>query len=249
MVNQLKRVPPTLKLGMLQVIHLIIQLEQTICMLGENLVFTHGLILMEQPTLVFLGLINPMFSFLALVIPERWEHQEIGLKQDIQFVKMYTHHLGQTKIHLVVQQMLIRLAELYLNYAEALNESNPSHSDVLLYLNKVRTRAGLPELSPGLSQEEMREQIRHERRIEFCFEAGHRFFDVRRWKIADKLGSDQGGAFYGMNMNEGTELSSDAYHTRVLAFTRAQWQRRFYFFPYGQNEIDRNKELVQFPGY
>lgn len=145
--------------------------------------------------------------------------------------------------------MLIRLAELYLNYAEALNESNPSHSDVLLYLNKVRTRAGLPELSPGLSQEEMREQIRHERRIEFCFEAGHRFFDVRRWKIADKLGSDQGGAFYGMNMNEGTELSSDAYHTRVLAFTRAQWQRRFYFFPYGQNEIDRNKELVQFPGY
>ncbi|WP_223548929.1 MULTISPECIES: RagB/SusD family nutrient uptake outer membrane protein [Aestuariivivens] len=145
--------------------------------------------------------------------------------------------------------MLIRLAELYLNYAEALNEADPGNSNILIYLNKVRVRAGLPELSAGMSQDEMRDQIRLERRVEFCFEAGHRFFDVRRWKIADKSDSYQGGVYYGMNMNEGTELSSDEFHTRVPAFTRTQWQRRYYFFPYGQNEMDRNKQLVQFPGY
>ncbi|MCO4294736.1 RagB/SusD family nutrient uptake outer membrane protein [Solitalea sp. MAHUQ-68] len=145
--------------------------------------------------------------------------------------------------------MIIRLAELYLNYAEALNEANPSSSDILKYLNKVRTRAGLPALTAGLSQDQLRKEIRLERRIELCFEAGHRYFDVRRWKIADKPGSNQGGEFYGMSMEKGTYLSDPAFHTRTVAYTRAPWQRKFYFMPMGQNEMDRNKQLVQFPGY
>lgn len=144
--------------------------------------------------------------------------------------------------------MLIRLAELYLNYAEALNESDPGNAAILTYLNAVRTRAGLPALAAGLSQSEMRKQIRLERRIELCFE-GHRYFDVRRWKIPAQADSHQGGAFYGMNMDAGTSLSDPAFHTRVIAFTRTTWQRRYYFMPYGQNEMDRNKQLVQFPGY
>jgi len=145
--------------------------------------------------------------------------------------------------------MLIRLAELYLNYAEALNEAEPTNPDVLKYLNEVRNRGGLPSLSAGLGQDEMRKQIRLERRIELCFEMGHRYFDVRRWKIADKLDSNQGGAFYGMNMDAGTSLSDPLFHKRIAAINRAPWQRRFYFMPYGQNEADRNKQLVQFPGY
>lgn len=144
--------------------------------------------------------------------------------------------------------MLIRLSELYLNYAEALNESNPGHPDILKYLNKIKTRAGLPELEPGLNQMQMRLEIRHERRIELSFE-GHRYFDVRRWKIPDEPGSNQGGAFYGMNMDKGSSLSDPAFHERTVSFTRAAWQRKFYFMPYYQAEMDRNKELVQFPGY
>ncbi|TCC98145.1 RagB/SusD family nutrient uptake outer membrane protein [Pedobacter psychroterrae] len=144
--------------------------------------------------------------------------------------------------------MLIRLAELYLNYAEALNEAEPGNSDILKYLNAVRNRGGLPSLTLG-SQEELRKEIRLERRIELCFEMGNRYFDVRRWKIADKPGSNQGGAFYGMNMDAGTSLSDPAYHKRIAAINRAPWQRRYYFMPYGQNEADRNKAMVQFPGY
>ncbi|WP_162618751.1 RagB/SusD family nutrient uptake outer membrane protein [Pedobacter yulinensis] len=145
--------------------------------------------------------------------------------------------------------MLIRLAELYLNYAEALNEAEPGNTDILKYLNAVRNRAGLPSLAAGLSQAEMRNQIRLERRIELCFEGGHRYYDVRRWKIPDQPGSNQGGQFFGMNMDAGTSLSDPAFHTRTVAFTRTVWQRRYYFLPYGQNEMDRNKQLVQFPGY
>jgi len=145
--------------------------------------------------------------------------------------------------------MLIRLAELYLNYAEALNESpTGNRNDMLIYLNRVRTRAGLPALT-DLGQSAMRNQIRLERRLELCFEAGNRYFDVRRWKIPDQPGSNQGGNFYGMNMNAGTSLSDPAFHVRTVAFTRTSWVRKMYFFPYGQDEMDRNKQLVQFPGY
>ncbi|MBC6491346.1 RagB/SusD family nutrient uptake outer membrane protein [Flavihumibacter stibioxidans] len=144
--------------------------------------------------------------------------------------------------------MLIRLAEIYLNYAEALNEYQPGHGDVLLYLNKVRTRAGLPALEAGLSQDEMREHIRTERRIELSFE-NHRYFDVRRWKVADQPEHHQGGAFYGMNMDKGTALGDVAFHQRTVALTKSAWDRRNYFWPVPQADIDRNKQLVQFPGY
>jgi len=145
--------------------------------------------------------------------------------------------------------MLIRLAELYLNYAEALNESpTGDRSEMLTYLNRVRTRAGLPALT-DLGQAAMRTQIRLERRIELCFEAANRYFDVRRWKIADQPGSNQGGAFYGMNMAGGTSLSDPAFHVRTVDIIRTPWSRKMYFQPYGQDEMDRNKQLVQFPGY
>ena len=145
--------------------------------------------------------------------------------------------------------MLIRMADLYLMYAEALNESDPGNADVLKYLNAIRTRGGIPELSSGLSQAEIRNHIRRERRVELCFENGHRYFDVRRWKVPEQPGFVQGGAAYGMNMDAGTSLSDPAFHKRTLAFSRAVWQRRYYFYPYGQDELDRNKQLVQFPGY
>ena len=144
--------------------------------------------------------------------------------------------------------ILIRLAELYLNYVEALNEAEPDHPDVVKYLNAVRERGGLPPIEESLGQAQMREEIRLERRIELCFE-GHRYFDVRRWKVADKPGSEQGGAFYGMDINEGTSLSDPKFHQRTLVFRRANWQKRFYFMPYGQREIDRNRVLVNPPGY
>ncbi|RBL89469.1 RagB/SusD family nutrient uptake outer membrane protein [Chitinophaga flava] len=144
--------------------------------------------------------------------------------------------------------MMIRLGEIYLNYAEALNEYGPGNPDILKYLNKIRNRGGLPDLQPGLSQDEMRRQIRLERRIELMFE-GHRYWDVRRWKVANDPDQHQGGAFHGMNIEKGTSLSDPEFHKRIVSFTRTNWQNKFYFYPIPQSEIDRNKVLMQFPGY
>ncbi|MGK6349823.1 RagB/SusD family nutrient uptake outer membrane protein [Parapedobacter sp. DT-150] len=144
--------------------------------------------------------------------------------------------------------MLIRLSEIYLNYAEALNEYDPGNPDILTYLNAVRNRGGIPSLAAGSSQAEMREHIRNERRVELCFE-GQRYFDVRRWKTVTTPEDHQGGEFYGMNMDAGTSLTDPSFYERIVVLRKPGWNRRNYFWPIPQAEIDRNKQLVQFPGY
>lgn len=77
-----------------------------------------------------------------------------------------------------------RLAEIYLNFAEAAMEAG--HTDeAITYVNKVRVRAGMPGLPAGLSGENLRQRIHNERRVEFALE-GNRYFDVRRWHKPDE---------------------------------------------------------------
>lgn len=136
--------------------------------------------------------------------------------------------------------VLFRLGETYLNYVEALNEYDPGNPDILFYLNKIRERAGIPDIETGLTQDAMRDIIRHERRIELAFES-HRYFDTRRWKIAPQTDA---GAFYGMNVDkDGAE-----FYQRTVFETRI-FRRSFYFFPIPQMEIDRNRALVQNPNW
>lgn len=141
----------------------------------------------------------------------------------------------------------IRLAEMYLNAAEAINEYSGPTGDCYNYVNAIRTRAGLPPLPEGLSQPEMREKIRHERRIELAFEV-HRFFDVRRWMIAEET---QGIPVHSMNIYEGTHLQDPAFYKRIKIEDRIFESPKHYFFPVEQDEIDKhsNKELVQNLGW
>jgi hypothetical protein len=142
--------------------------------------------------------------------------------------------------------ILYRLGEAYLNYAEALNESDPGHADIVKYINLVRERAGVPALAGGLSQDQMREAIRRERRVELNNE-GIRYSDIRRWKIGEQA---LNGDFTGMNFN-GTEESDDPANPLAF-FKRTVYQRRIftkknYWFPVPQSEIDKNPNLVQNP--
>lgn len=97
---------------------------------------------------------------------------------------------NKTSVHTWI---IFRYAETLLNFAEAMNEAYGPEASAGYTLNakkavdQVRARAGvaMPPLSPGLSKEEMRQRIRNERRVELAFEE-HRFFDVRRWKIAEQ---------------------------------------------------------------
>jgi hypothetical protein len=156
-------------------------------------------------------------------------------------------NLSNNAGNVVRPAMYIRLAELYLNYVEALNESNPAHADILTYLNVIRTRGGIPALAGGLTKEEMRKHIQLERLIELAYE-GHRFYDVRRWKIANTPEGRQGGDFIGMNVLVGSSLNDPAYYARTRTSTRV-WDDRFYLLPLPQSEQNRNTQMVQPPGY
>ena len=140
--------------------------------------------------------------------------------------------------------VMMRYAEILLNYVEALNEAQPSNPDILKYLNEVRERGGLPALTGGSDQAEMRRQIRAERRIELTMEQ-LRYFDTRRWKIAEQT---DGGAFYGMNVEGGTSNADLAFFKRTRFETRV-FRKSFYFFPIPQTEVQRNPNLVQNPGW
>ncbi|MBD1420889.1 RagB/SusD family nutrient uptake outer membrane protein [Sphingobacterium chuzhouense] len=139
--------------------------------------------------------------------------------------------------------VLFRLGEQYLNYAEALNEFEGPVADVYTYVNQIRKRAGMPPLPDGLTQQEMRERIRHERRIELAFET-HRYFDVRRWKIAETVDNKD---VFGMNIQGGTSLQDNAFYQRTRVETRIFTAPKHYLWPLYQSEIDKNHNLVQNP--
>ncbi|KAA8486690.1 putative outer membrane starch-binding protein [Arcticibacter tournemirensis] len=143
--------------------------------------------------------------------------------------------------------ILLRLAQVYLNYVEALNESDPSNPDILKYLNLIRERAGIPKYGTGANAlpvpaagQEMAKAIMAERRVELAFE-NSRFFDVRRWGTAEQ---NQNKAIYGMNV----EADGDNFYKRTKVEDRV-FDKRQYFFPIPQSEIDIDKALVQNPGY
>lgn len=79
--------------------------------------------------------------------------------------------------------MVLRYADVLLMFAEAQNEVSGPNEEVYKYLNQIRDRAGMPHFKTGLTQEEMRKEIRHERRIELAGE-GFYYYDIRRWGIA-----------------------------------------------------------------
>src|SRR5690606_20232593 len=99
---------------------------------------------------------------------------------------------------------ILRLAEIYLTYAEAANEANGGPTaEAYRCVNIVRNRVGLGDLPPGLSQTEFREAILNERSCEFGYEEV-RWFDLIRWKRE----SDFRKTLLGLNIyNNGGTLS------------------------------------------
>ncbi|MBO9637999.1 MAG: RagB/SusD family nutrient uptake outer membrane protein [Siphonobacter aquaeclarae] len=136
-----------------------------------------------------------------------------------------------------------RYAEILLNYAEAQNEASGPDATVYAAVNSIRKRAGMPDLPAGLTQTQMRERIRHERRIELAFEE-HRFYDVRRWKIAPQTESVPAyGIEVGKNGNTYT-------YTRKEALTGRTFADKQYWLPIPRAEIQAsNNQLEQNPGY
>jgi hypothetical protein len=133
-----------------------------------------------------------------------------------------------------------RYAEILLNYAEAQNEAvaNPDQS-VYDAVNAIRTRAGMPALPAGLSQAEMRERIRNERRVELAYEE-HRYFDVRRWLIAEEVENESA---------QGISVTKNGNGTFTYSVKEALGGKTFeaqhYWFPIPIEEINASGGLIE----
>ena len=155
---------------------------------------------------------------------------------------------------------LIRYTEVLLNYAEAVNEYyGPDHKDVFgdkeispyIVLRKIRECAGI---SPGdddvdkygikdnMSYDEMVEAIRLERRLDLAFE-GHRFFDVRRWMIADQTENQM---MHGLEITRNTDGTKSA---KVINARQHTFRKAMYLYPIPYKETVKSEALLQNPYY
>ncbi|WP_028068705.1 RagB/SusD family nutrient uptake outer membrane protein [Sphingobacterium thalpophilum] len=148
----------------------------------------------------------------------------------------------------------IRLADLYLMYAEALNEAyGPANETAFQYIDRVRARAGLKGVkeswttyakNPGkfTTKEGFRDIIHRERLIELAFE-GQRFWDLRRWKTAAVHLNEP---ITGWNMQGETTA---AYYVIRTVFNQRFIAPRDYFWPISENTVIQNLNLVQNYGW
>lgn len=147
---------------------------------------------------------------------------------------------GQARI---IHGIVFRLPEIFLSYAEALNEYDPGNADIAKYVNLIRNRAGVPAIPEGLTQAEMRERIHHERRIELVFE-NQRFWDVRRWKIAEYTET----TIYGMKaITDAT--APDGFRYEKFKVEDRVWRNSMYVLPVTTDETLRNPNLEQNEGW
>jgi hypothetical protein len=145
--------------------------------------------------------------------------------------------------------ILIRYADILLMYAEAKNELNQMNASVWNQtIRAIRSRAGFTDpgaldLNATLSQAQLRDVIRQERRSELAFEAGLRFFDIRRWRIAETV---LNGQVTGIRI-PGNELPKNA-NGNIIVESRV-FQSRHYLWPVPQFERDQNPNLGQNEGW
>jgi len=112
--------------------------------------------------------------------------------------------------------VVLRLADVLLMYAEAQNEIAGPDETVYKAVNDIRLRSKMPALLPGQTKAQMRERIRHERRIELGFE-GLRYYDLKRWHIAEQV------------LNNVKD-----------SFVPYKFEKKFYKWPIPQPEIDKS---------
>ena len=127
--------------------------------------------------------------------------------------------------------MVLRYADILLMYAEAKNEADGPDASVYAAVNAVRERVDMPAVPEGLNQDEMRQVIRHERRVEFAGE-GYYYNDIRRWKMAEEV------------MNAPIKT-----HDNRVIETRHFDASRDYWWPIPTHQMDLNAALEQNNGY
>lgn len=161
-------------------------------------------------------------------------------------------YIKETEMNVI----LIRYAEVLLMYAEAKNELGQMDQATYDAFNLVRKRVNMPTVA-NKTQAEMRSLVRQERKVEFAME-GLRFFDIRRWKTAERV---MVGSLYGRPFKEYKSSyiptfdadgmpHYDAYASKLRNFDQRTFDpARDYLWPIPQKELDINSSIEQNPGY
>jgi hypothetical protein len=147
-----------------------------------------------------------------------------------------------------------RLAELYLNFAEAAYQADGPDTKIALpngtsmsardAVNAIRSRAGMPDFPSGMSKEAFEKKYRNERRVELAFE-DNRYFDVRRWKIMPETSR----YVTGMRITE----SGGSFTYQRFSIERYSYGDKYYLYPLSITEVNKMKDLTgvewQNPGW
>ena len=153
---------------------------------------------------------------------------------------------------------ILRYTEMVFNYAEALIELG-DHANALLWLNKVRFRAGMPALTE--TGDALKQRFRNEKRVEMYLEE-QRYHDTRRWMIAPTtLGRKANGinvtgvAKAGATIPNPYRFDPNAFSYTYKVFEidpgkeNRAWLDKMYYLPIHRDEMNRNNKLIQNPGY
>lgn len=147
----------------------------------------------------------------------------------------------------VTEWPYLRLAEIYLSYAEAANEvNNGPTAEAYRCVNIVRNRVGLGDLPTGLSKEEFREVILNERACEFGYEEV-RWYDIIRWKREDIFKKDIKGLNIYRDPNTGQKTYVE--FNKPTRYWQNNFSPKWYLSAFATNELDKGYGLIQNPGW
>ena len=158
--------------------------------------------------------------------------------------------------------IFIRTSQIYLDFAEAMNEAYGPNADPMNFgmtaldaVNRIRARVGMPPVLSEFagSKEGLRDRIRNERAVELSFE-NHRWFDIRRWMIAEDL-FESSNPILGMQLTDLTPEEPDVsmkqfeYQVVPVQTETRVFQRRHYWYPIAADHTDQLGNFVQNPGW
>ncbi len=172
--------------------------------------------------------------------------------------KLYGEKFTSTTSIVTTMSNFIRLADVYLYYAEAANRawgatSSPSGITAVQAINEVRRRVGMPDYDPASSQPwlvpgdeaSFEQKIRNEIRIETAYE-DKRFYDLRRWRMMTDPTVQQTQAMY----IEKTAANTFKYSIVNLdPIYNLQWQEKHYLFPFAVANVNIGPNFKQNPGW
>ena len=150
----------------------------------------------------------------------------------------------------------IRYTEMAFIFAEASLELG-NEADARTWLNRIRFRSGMPAITDAGPA--LKTRLQNERRIELVYEE-HRYHDGRRWMIGDQLGRPIQAITVTATVKPGKTAHSPykndptVYDYKYTVFNNTEnelrvWRDKMYFRPLSRDEMNRNKKLIQNPGY